>query len=280
MVLQRAVTGTSGSEDAAVPQLAVSVAFLFVLGSVALFIAYISRIANSMRVANIVARIGAHSRVTADARYPRTVSESHPIPPTGPPDRYVACPHPGVIVAINNEALIDIATNTGTVISVLRHVGDHLARGEPLLTVHGSGAHDQQLLRHVAFDTERTYEQDAAFGFRELVDIAERALSPAVNDPTTAAQAIDVLHDLLRRLAARPDPPWCQAGPDGQARLVTKRHHFQDLLAMVVAEINHYGADDIQVPVRLTAMLDDLREVALAEHQDAVMHWRLTVTGR
>jgi uncharacterized membrane protein len=61
-----------------------------------------------------------------------------------------------------------------------------------------------------------TMEQDLAFGFRQLTDIAERALSPAVNDPTTAVQAIDVLHDLLRALATRSGPPGCWRDEDGR----------------------------------------------------------------
>lgn len=130
------------------------------------------------------------------------------------------------------------------------------------------------LLRHVAFDTERTYEQDVAFGFRELVDIAERALSPAVNDPTTAAQAIDILHDLLWRLGERPIPAGHHLDRAGQLRLLADLYTFGDLLDLALEEIAHYGSRDIQTPRRLQALLIDLQGCALPQYQPAIARWR------
>lgn len=135
------------------------------------------------------------------------------------------------------------------------------------------------LERHVSFDTERTHEQDIAFGFRQLVDIAERALSPAVNDPTTAAQAIDHLHDLLRRIVTRPTPSGQFVDVDGSLRLVTRTSAFADLLHLAMEEIVHYGGQDPQTRRRLEAMLADLRDAALPRHCDAVDRGSNLVAG-
>ncbi len=278
MVLQRSVRGGSSGVQAFVPQLAVSLAFLLVLASVGLFIVYINRIANTIRVANILDRIGVSTRATLETRYP-TEREFEPRQlPGGSPDRYVTCPGPGVIVSLNEPALVSVAEQGDSTIVVIPRIGEYLPAGTPVFAVHGTGIDtDQQLLRHVSFDTERTYEQDVAFGFRELVDIAERALSPGVNDPTTAAQAIDILHDLLRRLAARPAPSGQHLDARGTVRLIVPRYEFADLLDLAIEEIAHYGADDVQIPRHLRGMLADLHAKARRENTPSIRRWQRAV---
>ncbi len=122
-------------------------------------------------------------------------------------------------------------------------------------------------------------EQDLAFGFRQLVDIAERALSPSVNDPTTACQALDMLHDLLRRLSARHLPSGRLRGPDGSLRLIVPQYSFADFVDLAVQEIWRYGSDAAQVPGRITAMLADLSAVALPEHLPVLRHWAASIGG-
>ena len=117
-------------------------------------------------------------------------------------------------------------------------------------------------------------EQDAAFGFRQLADIALQALSPAVNAPTTAAQVIDEMHDLLRRLVTGPPPGGCYHDDDGELRLVVPQYDVAGYLRLAVEEIWHYGRGSPQIPGRLHRMLDDLRAVARPEHRSAVDAWR------
>jgi len=125
----------------------------------------------------------------------------------------------------------------------------------------------------VALDGERTMEQDVAFGFRQLVDIAERALSPSVNDPTTACQALDVMHDLLRRLVTREMPCGRHADDEGVVRLLVSRHDVGDFLRIALAEVWHYGSGSTQVPERLTVLLEDLADAARPEHRRPVLQW-------
>ena len=91
-----------------------------------------------------------------------------------------------------------------------------------------------------------------------------------MNDPTTAVQVIDELHDILRRLAATPDPYPVQHDHDGTARLVTSEWTFEQYLDLAVDEIAHWGAGSIQVPRRLTEMLEDLVVAAAPDHRAAV----------
>ena len=211
MVVQRAVTGSVGHHPF-VPRIAVTGALVLVLASVGLFIFYIHHVANMIRVASIVASLGAESRDLLACRYPAGQRAAGPPPDLGPAARVIAAPRPGVLVSVNEKALAALAERAGCVVVLAARIGDYLPEGAPLLRIHpGDGAghapgiDEPHLLAEVAQDTERTMEQDLAFGFRQLVDIAERALSPAINDPTTACQALDVLHDLLR-LLGRPAP--------------------------------------------------------------------------
>ncbi len=105
-------------------------------------------------------------------------------------------------------------------------------------------------------------QQDVAFGFRQLVDVAEKALSPSLNDPTTAVQALDQIHDLLRRLALRPFPGRARRDEDGRLRLVMPTMSWEGYVSLGIDEIRRYGKDSLQVMRRLRAMLEDLQEVA------------------
>lgn len=278
MVVQRAVRGTGG-DNAGVPRIAVTVAFVFVLASVGLFIAYINHVANMVRVVSIIATIAAESRVLLDARYP--IDATLDVAATALPTevRSVAAPAAGVLVSVNVPALSQLADEAGCVIVLALRVGDFVPAGGALLALHVGGRPPldelaARALDEVALDTERTMEQDLAFGFRQLVDIAERALSPAVNDPTTACQVIDALHDLLRRLATRHLPSGRYTGGDGQLLLVMPRYGFTEFLTLAVTEIWRYGSDAAQVPERMKIMLADLSAAALPEHQETLTRWR------
>jgi uncharacterized membrane protein len=116
------------------------------------------------------------------------------------------------------------------------------------------------------------------YPIRLIVDIAIRALSPAVNDPTTAVQALDQLEDLLRRLSLRRLDVNYVHGPSGQLAVVYPTPDFDDFLALALDEIRFYGAESLQVMRRLLALLDDLyktapkaRRLAVARHRARVL---------
>ena len=166
-------------------------------------------------------------------------------------------------------------------IAVVPCVGDFVAHGMPLATVWGDGEVDDDAIR-AAFSLakERDLAEDPSFGFRQLVDIAERALSPGVNDPTTATQCLDHLHDLLRHLAHRPLPDQLSESAEGTVRVVMPQPTGDHHVALAIDEILHWGGDSIQIRQRLGALLDDLRTEVAPERAAAVVERRRRLDAR
>ena len=108
---------------------------------------------------------------------------------------------------------------------------------------------------------------DIAFGVRQLLDIAERALSPGINDPTTALQAVNELHAVLRAMCARPDPPAYLSDDEDTVRAVYRPQTYGRALAATVEEVVHYGKDSVRVVPHLRNLLADLVLAARPEHR-------------
>src|SRR6185295_15969356 len=120
--------------------------------------------------------------------------------------------------------------------------------GDPLFRIHKrvGPISENALLGSVAIGAERTPEQDPLFAFRILVDIAAKALSPAINDPTTAVLAIDQIHHLLRDVGKRYLAEGREADRNGQLRLMYRTPNWEDFVMLGTTEIRHYGRDSIQ----------------------------------
>jgi uncharacterized membrane protein len=118
---------------------------------------------------------------------------------------------------------------------------------------------DQRRLRsQVAFGRERTIEQDSTFAFRVIVDIAIKALSPAINDPTTAVIALDQLQRLLRAVGDRDLHNERILDRDGQLRVLFRTPNWTDFVQLTFSEIRHYGAGNLQVARRMRAMIENV----------------------
>jgi len=113
-------------------------------------------------------------------------------------------------------------------------------------------------------------EQDPAFAFRVIVDIASKALSPAINDPTTAVLALDQLHHLLRKVGIRKLDAGLLRDRDGRLRLVYRTPDWEDFVELALTEIRHFGASSVQVARRLRALLVDLIVVLPPERHAAL----------
>ena len=146
-----------------------------------------------------------------------------------------------------------------------------MATGNPLFRLHGSAARidDSKLRSQVAFGPERTIEQDSTFAVRVIVDIAIKALSPAINDPTTAVLAIDQLHRLLRLVGARHSHDDLLHDPEGAPRLIFRTPNWGDFVALTFSEIRLYGAGNFQVARRLRAMINNLQDILPTTRQPA-----------
>ena len=171
----------------------------------------------------------------------------------GPPSRVV--PHQGrsqIVLAIEIKSLVQEARRLDGVIEFVPQVGDFIADDEPLFNLYGGAASiDEAILRGtVVFGTERTMEQDPMFAFRILVDIAIKALSPAINDPTTAVLAIDQIHRLLRMVGRRHLRGEGIRDAAGHVRLELRTPNWEDFVHIACSEIRACGAE--QHPGRAT----------------------------
>jgi uncharacterized membrane protein len=168
-----------------------------------------------------------------------------------------------VLLAFDTEGLVALGQKAGCVVELVPQVGDFVAAGSPLFRIFGGkGAPSASALcQSVALGQERTMEQDPAFAFRIMVDIASKALSPAINDPTTAVLAIDQVHYLLRSVGGRHLDEGLAHDRTGSLRLVYPTPDWEDFVRLAVTEIRHFGGASIQVARRLRGMLENLTEV-------------------
>ena len=266
LVVLRAVR--DGQEQ---PGLAISLAFLLVLGAVGMFLAYIHHIATSIGVARILQNTAQQSRdLLADGQcsaWPTT----RPEPEEPRAGRIVVAPRSGYLDAVDIPSLVHLASRSGVRVELLHPLGAFVAHGSPLLVVHElgeeGGAAPEAVLALVSQVGERTMDQDLGYGIRRLVDIAERALSPGINDPTTAVQVLDQLHDLLRRMVTAPATWPVRSDDEGTVRLVLRQPTLAEVVELALADIAHWGEDHRRVRERLAAIMDDLRAAALDEHR-------------
>ena len=198
------------------------------------------------------------------------------------PDRIV--PHRGtseIIVATNLGDLIRLAEQSNGVIELVPQVGDFIATDEPLFRLYDGAIsiNERELRSTVAFGRERTLEQDPTFAFRIIVDIALKALSPAINDPTTAVIAIDQLHRLLRSAGRRNLRTDELLGQSGQLRVVFRTPNWEDFVHLACTEIRFCGASNIQIARRLRAMIENLIET-LPKHRHAALQQELSLLDR
>src|SRR5204863_7170950 len=138
----------------------------------------------------------------------------------------------GVLLAFDLNGLVTFAQSSNCVIELMPQVGDFVAAGDPLYRIFQGGENisEESLRSSVALGSERTMEQDPMFAFRIIVDIASKALSPAINDPTTAVLAIDQLHHLLRDVGSRNLAEGRERDHAGQVRLLYRTPNWEDFV--------------------------------------------------
>jgi uncharacterized membrane protein len=181
-----------------------------------------------------------------------------------------------IVLAVDIKTLVATAQRNDGVIEFVPQVGDFIATDEPLFLLYGGAATigDATLRNTVAFGRERTLEQDPMFAFRILVDIALKALSPAINDPTTAVLAIDQVHRLLRVLGKRQLHGELVFDATGRPRVIFRTPNWEDYVYIACIEIRACGANNVQIARRMRAMLENL-VATLPPHRHAALRQEL-----
>ncbi|MFF1903940.1 DUF2254 domain-containing protein [Kitasatospora sp. NPDC058218] len=249
---------------------------LLVLLSLALFVLYVQSTMRLLRVPHVIDRV-ANESVAVILQYRLMPPDAQP---PGVPDRALTLLHEGrsgVLRDVNIGRLVRIARKHDVVLHLVPRIGDFITPGTPIVRV--TGAVDRPprprgiaLALNVGVD--RTMHQDLSFGFRQLVDIAIRALSPAVNDPTTAVQAIDRIHQLLGMLVHESFGDLCFRDRAGAVRLVEPVPDWQSVVDLAFTEIRLCGSGHPQVTRRLAAALDDLLRIAPEQRRPQLIDQR------
>lgn len=233
--------------------------------SIAAFLFLIDHAARLLRPVSILACVGDAGLAVIESVYPQPVRDRGRTLATdtsaGGPRRIVRHTGPPyILLTVDSAALVEKAREAGGIIEVVPQIGDFVAEGEPLYVLYGRAAalEDDVVRRAVGFGAERTMEQDPLFSFRIIVDIALKALSPAINDPTTAVLALDQIHRLLRVVGQRQFHGATFADDHGHQRLIYRTPNWDDFVCVACVEIRRCGAGHVQVARRLRAMFDDL----------------------
>ncbi|MGI8886136.1 MAG: DUF2254 domain-containing protein [Gaiellaceae bacterium] len=255
----------NGDGTGQVPGIAIVTAFVLVLVSIAVLVVYVHHIGQALRVSALIELVGKETRKLLDRKYPDKGPALEPEPGSAP---VVRARKSGVITTIGSEELVEEARRAGCLLELVPALGEFVPADAPLFRVHGepNGLDEDRLHEALILALEPTLDEDVAYGVRLLVDIAERSLADSpFQDPTTAVQALDRLHDLLRQLARRPFPDGRCRDEEGEVRLVVVAMTWEAYVHLAFDEIRLAGAGSPQVSRRLKAALTDLKSVAPPE---------------
>jgi uncharacterized membrane protein len=260
----------SPDEGDFVPSIAVLGGVVMAFVGVGLLVYYVHHVASSIQVSSVLSRISTETAAAIDRLFPASIGE--PAPATtaaGAPGAIewaiVRAGETGYLVGVDGDELLARAQRRDLVVRIVPQVGDYLVEGLPLLEVpSGAGMHRDEakkLAACVTIAAQRTVHQDAPFGFQQIVDVALKALSPSVHDPSTAITCIDHLGALLFRLADRPTPAPCRADKSGTPRVIAKGPDYASLVALSFDAITHHVGSHGVVYARLIDTIGYLADV-------------------
>ena len=258
---------SGGSRTATFPRLAVSGSLVLLFLSLGLLVFFADHLVHSIQV-DAIMNVVQRNTITVIQDGLLTGGQDAPEVPAGA--TAIPSPRSGYVQAVRCPALLSHAAKHGACLRLRPRIGEHVVAGTTLAWIWpatpGPPAPDPQLFTRalqagVRIGFERTLEQDAAFGIRQLVDTACKALSPAVNDPYTAVQAIDHLTVIFCALAQRPLGNHVARHPSGAAVIIPGRR-FPDYLAVMCGLIRRYGAREPTVADALLRLLATCADMA------------------
>jgi uncharacterized membrane protein len=281
LVLRTIRNGEGGAQEF-VPTLAVSVAVLIALLDLGVFIYFIHHIAQSIQVSTITAGVAKETKRRIDHLFPEHLGnrpeemETQEEPRDRGDGAPIPAPEAGYILLINADDLMGLATEHDLTLRLERRVGEFVPEGAPLAMVAPRERVNEEIVKQLqrifALGEQRTLSQDVEFGLRQLVDIALKALSPGINDVTTAVTCLDHLGDLLRRLAGREMPSRYRYDERGELRVVAVAPTFEQFVGLAFDQIRSAGGQShAAIILRMLAIIEDLASVTEAPARRAVL---------
>ncbi|OFE15034.1 hypothetical protein BA895_07835 [Humibacillus sp. DSM 29435] len=266
LTVLRSVRSGGDGQDPFVPRLAVTTAFVLAILSVIGLVLFLAHLTRQIRVETMLHEVARDAAGTVrSVLAPR--GEGNPATAVAPGrGQPLLSTSSGFLLRVDTDELLKASRQAGAVLEITALPGDFIVQGAPLGSAHGrQGPLSADQLTELAETVggslrtgpERTAAQDVGFGLRQLTDVANKALSPGINDPTTAIHAIDHISVVLSQLAG------CELGPvehtaDEGARVVVNRPDLEHLVEMSLTQIRRYGAGDPLVMGRLYLLLDEL----------------------
>jgi uncharacterized membrane protein len=262
---------SAGQRSDEFPRFAVSVAIALMFLSLTLLVFFAHHLAHSLQVDYIMGVVEQSALPVIRAGVFTSEAERSP-----PPAWAVSLParRSGYVQVVDCRRLLRAATDRRVTVALRVHVGEHVVTGTVLAWAWADLPEEPApsvpllsavLDRAVRIGFERTLEQDLGLGFRQLADPACKALSPAVNDPYTAIQAIDHLAVLFGALASRPVGDFVGRDGDGTVRLVVPGRRFVEILTITVGLIRRYGAAEPNVVQALLRLLGTCAALAIED---------------
>ncbi len=284
----RSVRGTEGSSF--VPHMAVAFGVLMAAASVAVLLYFIHHIATSIRVETLLEKLAVEGCAAVDHVFPERLghgqadeADRQPLPDDFETDsRHIAADSDGYVQSIGGDVLMRIATKKNLILRIAARPGAFVTQGACVITAYPkarvSDEIDEDLRGAVVIGRDRTPYQDLEFAIRRIVELAQRSLSPGINDPTTALYCIDRLGQVLGRLADREIPSPMRLDKSGQLRVLTEVFDLGDVTCRAFAAIARYGMSDADVVTRLAETLAKLEtsfplvaRLAVAELREQVL---------
>jgi uncharacterized membrane protein len=284
LVVLRTIRAADDDGAAFVPSLAVFGALVLALVGVWVLVYFIHHVAVTIQVSTILQRIADETRQSIATLFPEALGEGEDDDAVLPaPEReWRALParRSGYIVSVDAGGLLAFARSRGAVLRMELGVGEFAVESQPLASLAGGAQKDaadaEALDRLYTFGAERNVYQDAAFGLQQIVDVGARALSPGVNDPSTAAMCADHLGALLACLARRRMPQRLRR-EDGEVRVIARAPSFEHLAALALEPLRRHARGDPQVLAALEraaraaeAAAPPRRRSVLRGHLDAI----------
>ncbi len=267
LIVLRTIRG--GDEGSFVPSLAVLMAMALAFVGIGVLIYFIHHIARSLQASQILASVGEETLEAVAELFPEPLGTSATDPPQGPAAaadvghvwQPVAARRTGYIQWVDTNALLTALDEDGVVVRMDKGVGEFVIAGVPLLHISQPLEDDDPRLGRLqgayVVGRQRTIDQDAAFGIRQIVDVALKALSPGINDSTTAIMCIDRLTAILLSLSARNvESPYRYA--DGELRVIARGPTFAGMVAESFDEIRRSAAGNVTVLAALANALETM----------------------
>jgi len=263
--------------DQPVPTLAVLGGYLLGLVSVGALVGFVAHMVRALRVDTMMLRVHDETNRAIERFYlpygDQSVRSGEELDLDAGRGRTVAVRSSGFVQTTDVERLVDCAREHDALVRVEVRAGDHVVAGSPVATVWARGEPAREVEEHMAeavraallLSYERTLDQDAAFGFRQLEDIAVKAMSPGINDPVTAATAVGHMADLLVQLTDRRLGPTLHEDPDGVGRVIVPDRDLRYYLELACGQLRRFAAAE---PTVLMALLRMLRDTAAACRDD------------